>query len=38
LLNKAQDTPPRNEDVIKCIQESIYGDFVYRVRTHYSRY
>jgi len=38
LLNKAQDTPPRNEDVIKCIQESIYGDFVYRVRNYYSRY
>ena len=38
LLNKAQDTPPREEEVIKCIQETIYSEFVYRVRNYYSRY
>ena len=38
LLNKVQDTPPREEDIMKCIQESIYGDFVYRIRNYYSRY
>jgi len=37
-LNKVQDTPPREEDVMKCIQESIYGEFVYRIRNYYSRY
>ena len=38
LVNKAQDTPPREEEVIKCIQETIYSEFVYRVRNYYSRY
>ncbi len=38
LLNKVQDTPPREEDIMKCIQESIYSDFVYRIRKYYSRY
>ena len=38
LLNKVQDTPPREEDIMKCIQESIYSDFVSRIRKYYSRY
>lgn len=37
-LTKVQDTPPREEEIIKCLQESIYSDFVYRLRNYYSRY
>jgi hypothetical protein len=37
-LNKARDTPPREEEIMKCIQESIYGEFVSRIRNYYSRY
>jgi len=38
MVNKTQSTPPREEDIIKCIQESVYSDFVYRIRNYYSRY
>jgi hypothetical protein len=38
LLNKVQDTPPREEEIMKCIQESIYGEFVSRIRNYYNRY
>ena len=37
-LSKAQDTPPREEEIMKCIQESIYGEFVSRIRNYYNRY
>jgi len=38
LLNKTRDNPPREEDVISCIKESIYSDFINRVRSYYSHY
>ena len=37
-LTQTQDTPPREQDVIKCIQESVYGDFVTKMRNYYNRY
>ena len=37
-LNHSLDTPPREEEVIKCIQEGIYSDLIYKVRNRYSRY
>jgi hypothetical protein len=37
-LNKVQDNPPRDEEIMKCLQESIYSDFVYKIRNYYSRY
>ena len=37
-LNQTFDTPPREQDVVKCIQEGIYSDLIYKVRNRYSRY
>jgi len=37
-LNKTRDTPPREEEIISCIKESIYSDFISRLRNHYSHY
>jgi len=37
-LNQTMDTPPREQDIVKCIQEGIYSDLIYKVRTYYSRY
>jgi len=37
-LNQAQDSPPREQDVVKCIQEGIYTDLIHKVRSYYSRY
>ena len=38
VINKTQDIPPRQEDVISCIKESVYSNFITRVRSHYSHY
>lgn len=37
-LNQTFDTPPREQDVVKCIQEGIYSDLIYKVKNRYSRY
>jgi hypothetical protein len=37
-LNQTLDSPPREQDVVKCIQEGIYTDLIHKVRTYYSRY
>jgi len=37
-LNQTLDSPPREEDVVKCIQEGIYSDLISKVRSYYSRY
>lgn len=37
-LNRKRETPPREEEIIKCIQESIYNDFINKIRNYYSRY
>jgi hypothetical protein len=37
-LNQTLDTPPREQDIVKCIQEGIYSDLIYKVRNYYSRY
>jgi len=38
LLNKTRDNPPREEETISCLKESIYKDFISRLRNYYSRY
>jgi hypothetical protein len=38
LINKSRENPPRDEEVIKCIKENIYSDFISRIRNYYSRY
>jgi len=38
LLNKTRDNPPREEEIISCIKESIYSDFISRLRNYYSHY
>jgi hypothetical protein len=38
ILNKPKDTPPREEETINCIKESVYNDFIARLRNYYSRY
>ncbi len=38
LLNKSREAPPREEEIISCIKESIYNDFISRIRNYYSRY
>jgi len=37
-LNQTLDTPPREQDVVKCLQEGIYNDLIHKVRSRYSRY
>jgi len=37
-VNQTLDTPPREQDIVKCIQEGIYSDLIYKVRSYYSRY
>jgi len=38
LLNKTRDNPPREEEIISCIKESIYSNFISRLRNYYSHY
>jgi len=38
LVNRSRENPPREEDIISCIRENIYNDFIYRIRNYYSRY
>ena len=37
-INQTLDSPPREQDVVKCIQEGIYSDLIHKVRNYYSRY
>lgn len=37
-INKNRDDPPREEEIISCIKESVYKDFVTRLRNYYSHY
>ncbi len=38
LLNKTRDNPPRDEEIISCLKESIYNNFISRLRNYYSHY
>jgi tetratricopeptide (TPR) repeat protein len=38
LVTRLKDDPPHEEEIIKCIQEGIYSDFIYKIRNYYSRY
>ena len=38
LLNKTRENPPREEEIISCLKESIYNDFLYKIRNYYSHY
>lgn len=38
LVNRSRQNPPREEEIIRCIKENIYNDFVDRLRNYYSRY
>ena len=38
LLNRSRENTPGEDEIIRCIKESIYNDFVYRVRNYYSHY
>jgi tetratricopeptide (TPR) repeat protein len=38
LINKTKENPPREEEVINCIKENIYNNFISRIRNYYSRY
>jgi hypothetical protein len=38
LISKKQDAAPKEEEIMGCIKESIYNDFVNRVRNYYGRY
>jgi hypothetical protein len=38
LVNRARENPPREDEIIRCIKENIYNDFVYRLRNYYNRY
>ena len=37
-LNKTKDVAPRNEEIISCLKESIYSNFISRLRNYYSHY
>jgi tetratricopeptide (TPR) repeat protein len=38
LVSRSKENPPREDEIIRCIKENIYNDFVYRVRNYYSHY
>jgi hypothetical protein len=38
LMNRSRENPPREDEIIRCIKENIYNDFVYRLRNYYNRY
>ncbi|HEY0434220.1 MAG TPA: hypothetical protein VGC95_10135 [Chitinophagaceae bacterium] len=38
LTSRTHDNPPRDEDVMSCLKDRIYTDFISRLRTHYSTY
>jgi hypothetical protein len=38
LINKARENPPHEDEIIGCLKESMYTDFVSRLRNHYSHY
>jgi hypothetical protein len=38
LVNMRQENAPREDEIMKCIKDNIYNDFVSRIRNYYSRY
>jgi hypothetical protein len=38
LVNRRQENAPREDEIMKCIKDNIYNDFVSRIRNYYSRY
>jgi tetratricopeptide (TPR) repeat protein len=38
LVNRSKENLPHEDEIIRCIRENIYSDFVYRLRNYYSRY
>ena len=38
LVNKVRETPPSEDEMMRCIKEEIYGTFMTKVRNYYSRY
>jgi hypothetical protein len=38
LLNKTRENPPREEEIISCVKEGIYNDFLNKIRNYYSHY
>ena len=38
LLNKTKQDPPKEDETIKSIKESVYGNFISRIRNYYSHY
>lgn len=38
LVNRPRENAPREDEIMRCIKDDIYRDFVYRVRNYYSRY
>ncbi|HEY2720094.1 MAG TPA: hypothetical protein VGI82_00120 [Chitinophagaceae bacterium] len=38
ILNRKRDNPPRDEEIISCMKDSIYKDFISRIRNYYSHY
>jgi hypothetical protein len=38
LVSRPKEAPPHESEIIRCIKENIYNDFVYRLRNYYSRY
>jgi len=38
LVSRSRQNPPREDEIIRCIKENIYSDFVHRLRNYYSRY
>ena len=38
VINRPKENPPHETEIIRCIKENIYNDFVYRLRNYYSRY
>ena len=38
VLNKAKQDPPKEEDTMKSIKDNVYGNFIARLRSFYSRY
>jgi hypothetical protein len=37
-LNTVRQDAPREDEIIRCIKESIYNDLLYRLRNHYNLY
>lgn len=37
LLNRPQDQPPHESEIVRCLLEQIENNAIYRIRNHYSR-